>query len=199
MQPANEIWKDIEGYNGYYQVSNQGNVRSLDRYIEYKTKSGKTATCFYPSHIVKGFISGRGYTYVALNLNGKSKTFAKHRLVAAAFIPNPNNLPSVNHKDLNKQNNKDSNLEWCTQLENLRHAIKNYNAGSQRKAGLTRANKIYQYDSDWNLVAVYFGSGTVEKLLGIPANTTLERCRRKSNLSNGYYWRFAKDMEAQDA
>lgn len=112
-----EIWKDIKGYEGYYQVSNLGRIRSLDRYI---------ATVGNPSgqRLIRGKIlrpskrvmsNGKdGYYSVTLYKRGVDTLFNVHRLVAETFIPNPNNLPCVNHKDENKHNNMADNLEWCT-------------------------------------------------------------------------------------
>ena len=111
-----EIWKDIEGYEGLYQVSNLGRVKSIygwcgNRFVK-RTK------------ILKLKINNKGYTKVYLYKNKKSKMFFVHRLVAMAFVPNPNNLPQVNHKDGNKLNNSIGNLEWCTCSENIKHAYK---------------------------------------------------------------------------
>lgn len=97
-----EIWKEIEGYEGEYEVSNLGNVRSLN----YR-RSGKLK-------LLKQYTDKKGYEYVRLSKNGKGKIYKVHRLVAMAFIPNPDNLPIVNHIDECKNNNMVSNLEWCT-------------------------------------------------------------------------------------
>ena len=112
-----EIWKDITGYENKYQVSNLGNVKSLD-YINNlgKTKIGK---------LLKYRISDRGYNSAMLYKDGKQKTYKVHRLVAFAFIENKHNKPYINHKDGNKLNNNILNLEWCTHKENVVHAFKN--------------------------------------------------------------------------
>lgn len=104
-----EIWKDISGYEGIYQVSSNGNVRSL--------KYGK-------ERILKPFSNGTGYLSVDLCCECIEDYRRIHRLVAEAFIPNPNNLPFINHKDGIKTNNVVSNLEWCTPSENVKHAYK---------------------------------------------------------------------------
>ncbi len=110
----NEIWRDIEGYEGYYQVSNFGNIRSLDRVVKcrcgYRIAKGK--------NIITSYLNKSNYIQVDLSKNSKVKTFTVHRLVAQAFIPNPNNLPCVNHKDENPSNNCVENLEWCTHKYN---------------------------------------------------------------------------------
>ena len=103
-----EIWKDVKGYEGLYQVSNLGNVKSIRKNIIKK-----------PSRLPKGYLQMR------LSKNGKNKYISIHRLVAQAFIPNINNYPCVNHKDCNPQNNKVNNLEWCTYKEN--NSYKNHN------------------------------------------------------------------------
>lgn len=108
-----EIWKDIEGCDGRYKVSNLGRVKSI-RKIKYRN-------C-YKETILKPVIQkSNGYCYVSLrNENGIFKNHRIHRLVAKAFIPNPNNYSQVNHIDMNKQNNCVENLEWCDQFENMR-------------------------------------------------------------------------------
>lgn len=120
----NEIWKDVVCFEGLYEVSNFGNVRSVTRTItrsdgKVYVKQGKQ---------LKSFVTNRGYEYVMLNdCNRKQHLKTVHRLVAQSFIPNPNSLPIVNHKDENKLNNAASNLEWCT------HAYNNvYNGVNKR-------------------------------------------------------------------
>ena len=100
-----EIWKDIKNFEGLYQVSNLGRVKSLPRTINKRKCKEiiKTAT-----------LSNKGYYRLSLCKNGTTKYYAIHRLVAEAFVPNPNNFPIVNHKDTNRTNNNANNLEWCT-------------------------------------------------------------------------------------
>ena len=105
-----EIWKDIEGYEGYYQVSNFGNVRSVDRVIEYSDGVKRLRK----GRILKPYKNRDGYLTCDLRKNSKHKISKIHRLVSEAFIPNPSNLPEVNHKDEDKTNNCVDNLEWCT-------------------------------------------------------------------------------------
>lgn len=102
-----ENWKDVPGYEGLYQISNLGNVKSL-----------------YSNKILKPSIDKYGYTRFSATKDKIQKTLIIHRLVAKLFIPNPNNLPQVNHKDGNKNNNCKNNLEWCTDSDNKKHAYK---------------------------------------------------------------------------
>lgn len=120
----NEIWKDVAGFEGLYEVSNFGNVRSVTRLI---TRSDGKTYLKKGKHL-KPFLTNKGYEYVMLNdFNSKQHLKTVHRLVAQAFVDNQNNLPIVNHKDENKLNNAVSNLEWCT------HAYNNvYNGVNQR-------------------------------------------------------------------
>lgn len=111
-----EKWKNIKGYEGIYQVSNLGRIKSLERMEKYKNTQRKRK-----EKILKG-INLNGYIRIGLLKNKKYKNFLVHRLVATTFIPNPNNFKEINHKDGNKQNNEISNLEWCTRSENVKHA-----------------------------------------------------------------------------
>lgn len=118
-----EIWKDIENYEGCYQVSNLGNVRSLTRKVH--TFNGWRTT---KSQLLKPLKSNRNYYRVCLKSHQKNKYISIHRLVATAFIPNPNNYPVINHIDGNTANNKVDNLEWCTQSHNIKEAYRVGNA-----------------------------------------------------------------------
>ena len=114
-----EEWKDIEGFEGYYQVSNLGRVKSLPRIR-------KTGTGYYVSKtkILTPSLM-QGYVQNALCMNGKAKSYRTHRLVAFAFIPNPENKPCINHKNSIRSDNWVENLEWCTRAENTKHAMEN--------------------------------------------------------------------------
>lgn len=107
----NEIWKPIIGYEGYYEVSNLGRVRRIKR--GRGTQVGR---------LLKGWLDYDGYWGVLLTKNNKSMCYSIHRLVAKAFLPNPENKTQVNHIDGDKQNNSVTNLEWCTPKENIQHA-----------------------------------------------------------------------------
>lgn len=127
----NEIWKDIKDYEGYYQVSNLGRIRSLDRYIEQSRADGTIYQRFMKGKILSlNKTNGRGYHIASLGKGCEEyrQNYYIHRLVADAFLPNPNNLPEVNHKDEHgdKSNNSVDNLEWVTSIENKEHAKNNY-------------------------------------------------------------------------
>lgn len=122
-----EEWRSVRGYEGYLEVSNFGNVRSLDRFVivhdgtriyERRFRGKTKRQCINPQ---------TGYKQIGVN---HGKHLAVHRLVAEAFIPNPNNKPQVNHKDCDKTNNHVSNLEWCTNGENVLHSL---NSGKNKK------------------------------------------------------------------
>lgn len=116
----NEIWKDVVGYEGYYKVSNKGNVYSVERKDSMGRKwGGRTLKPIYDNY---------GYLVVSLHKNGKQKVKKIHRLITEAFIPNPNNYPDVNHRDEEKDNNELSNLEWCDKGYNNNHGTRNERA-----------------------------------------------------------------------
>lgn len=127
-----EIWKDIKGYEGYYQVSNQGRVKRI------KDNKGTAS-----GRILKSkSIANSGYLRVGLHTNTKSKVVSVHRLVAQAFIPNPENKPQVNHINGIKHDNRVENLEWVTPKENMQHAWKTGLISSENvRQGIDRARK----------------------------------------------------------
>lgn len=129
-----EIWKDIKGYEGKYQVSNYGRVKSLNYH-----RTGK-------EHLLIQAIDKHSYHWIHFYSYGKQKFFFIHRLVAEAFIPNPNKLPYVNHKDENKYNNHVDNLEWCTHLYNTNYGNRN------KKISESHSKKVYQYTLDGKFV-----------------------------------------------
>jgi hypothetical protein len=115
-----EEWKDVKGFEGFYQISNLGRVRSLDRYVN---GTGKKTKQFIKGVILKAQKRKSGHLDVLLKKNGLEKRCWVHRLVASAFLSNINNLPIVNHIDSNPENNVVTNLEWCSQKHNIQHCV----------------------------------------------------------------------------
>lgn len=114
-----EEWKDVKGYEGKYQVSNKGRVKAL---LKWDLNKKQYVNC---DQIMQSVDNGKGYLYITLSKEHKRKNHYIHRLVADAFVDNPKELKYVNHIDYNKKNNDASNLEWCTQKENVHHSICN--------------------------------------------------------------------------
>lgn len=151
-----EVWKDVAGYEGYYKVSNQGNVYSVERIIRGKKYGGL---------VLKPIYNKDGYVRVYLYENGIMQTKSIHRLVAEAFIPNPNNYLEINHKDEDKTNNYVENLEWCTREHNINHGTRNEKAGlaqSKRvKAINVETGEVLTFSSTMEAGRKGYGSGSV--------------------------------------
>lgn len=137
----NEIWKEITGYEGYFEVSNLGNFRSKDRIIKYK----QNGTRKYPGKSLKVELMQDGYSRIVLMKESVKKRYMCHRLVAETFIPNPENKPFVNHIDGNRSNNCVTNLEWCTQSENEIHAV---NVLGKTMKGKTKSKPVKCIEND---------------------------------------------------
>lgn len=165
-----EIWKDIEGFEGKYQVSNLGRVKSLTRKVWNYTKPGR---------ILKPSMKENGYLRVGLSNGDKSEKHAHvHRLVATAFIPNPCNFPEVNHKNLNKADNRAENLEWCTSRYNKAHFRNSpYAKNADNKKARTLNNKSIQYildhkDEVCNMYKLGYSVQEVSEKVGIGRDMT---------------------------
>lgn len=173
-----EIWKDIKGYEGLYQVSNLGRVKSLGNNKRRKEK------------ILKQVEDGGGYLFVLLCKNGKGKMFKVHRLVAQAFTPNPNNYPQVNHKDENKQNNCVWNLEWCDCKYNI-----NYGTGIERR--IEKVSKtVLQYDLNGNFIREFLSGTEVQRQLGFGFQHISHCCLGKRKTAYGFIWRYKEESAA---
>ena len=188
-----EIWRDIKGYEGYYQVSNLGKVRSLDRYIVNKKGERKHFTEKYLAQV-----SRRDYLGVTLSKNNKSKMFSTHILVAETFIPNPENKPEINHIDGNKQNNKVDNLEWCTRSENELHAYKNglANPSDRQKQAAKKyakenySKKVVQYSLNGEFIKEWNSMHDVWRELGIRPSYICRCCKGLRRQTCGYIWKY---------
>lgn len=168
-----EIWKDIPGYEGLYRISNLGNVESL--------ATGK---------LLKKLSHSTGYLAVVLYKNRHPKRCILHRLVAKAFIPNPENKPTVNHKNGNKHDNSVDNLEWATFLENNRHARKTGLKVGKNIQNNKLSTPVAQYDLDMNLIKIY-PSMNEAKRNGFSCPEICKCCKGKIKTSRGYIWRYA--------
>jgi len=145
MKAQKTIWKDILGYEGIYQISNIGEIKSLERFTVSKSNSIqlRKERLLTPN-------KSKRYIEYTLSKNRKSKSFLLHRLLAKTFIPNSLNLPQVNHKDCNKSNNDLSNLEWCTAKENIKHAWDN-NLCEKSRTNMSKLAKRLHKNKDKRL------------------------------------------------
>lgn len=173
---STEIWKDVKGYEGLYQVSNLGNIKSLARYKKNHSKLQKVEERKLNMYTNKY----NGYVYIVLTKNAIEKNIRVHKLVAQAFIPNSENKPQINHIDGNKENNRVDNLEWCTCKENVIHAYKNGLAKNKQKV------KIRQYDKQHNFIAEFDGLLKASKELGISIGNISMCINNKRKTTNGY-------------
>lgn len=162
-----EIWKDIKGYEGLYQASNLGRIKSLNS-----------------KKILKGYLNQYGYIRIVLYKKGVPKSYQAHRLIAMTFIENENNLPVINHKDENKQNNNVNNLEWCTIKYNS-----NYGSGIQKQVN-KRKRKINQYDLNGNFIKCWDGIADAEKYCNISRQNICRCCQCKAKTAGGFKWQY---------
>jgi len=133
----NEIWRQIRGYEGLYEVSSEGRIRT-----EYRLHRNQNKKTWYKDPIIrKPFVHKNGYLFVTLSKDNRVKGFSVHRLVGQAFIPNPKKKPQINHKDLNRANNNAENLEWMTNRENSMHSRRNGFNNSGEKNGNAKLNE----------------------------------------------------------
>ena len=182
-----EIWKDIPDYEGLYQVSNLGKVRSLD----HVRKNGKENNhiCVSKGKILTPGKDNNGYMIVVLSKDGKTKSYRIHKLVASSFLNNKNNLKCINHKDEDKTNNNVNNLEWCTHKYN-----NNYGTKPQK---ISKANsiKVNQYDKNHNFIKTWGSLTEASKHLKKDrAVVNISKCcKLKVKSAYGYIWRYANE------
>lgn len=181
----NELWLTIVG-NEDYEVSNCGNVRSK---IRTKVNIYGSVRTYKPQNI-KASVDRYGYFYVRLRLYGKQSHHLIHRLVATAFIPNPDNKPTVNHKDGIKSNIIVSNLEWATHSENNQHA---YNTGlNVRRIGINNPNSkaVVQLDMGGNILNRFSCAQEAERKTNVANQSISKCCLGKRPYAGGYVWKF---------
>lgn len=191
-----EEWRDIKGYEGLYQISSYGRVQSSKR----KGNLGGT---------IKTSLSNGGYPQAHLCKNSVRKTFLVHRLVALAFLDNPNNYPEVNHKDERKTNNCVWNLEYCTRKYNENYGTKRFRAAAHhdykasaiksaahhdyKGVGRKLAKPIIQFDKQGNIVKLWESGQEIKRQLGYSCGNISAACRGKHKSVYGYIWKFAED------
>ena len=179
-----EEWRDVNGYNGKYQISSNGNVRSFSKW-----KNG---------NMLKKFVDGHGYYIVMLVGSGRGDVRRKfvHRLVAETFIENPNNLIEVNHIDGVKTNNMVSNLEWVSRDENIQHAVRTglikYKIGAENRC----ARGVVKKDKNGNVVRMWGCIADVRRELGYATNGIVCCCQKKPKYKTayGYIWEYLDEQ-----
>lgn len=189
-----EIWKTIFGWDGYYLVSNMGNVKSIDRYV-IRPNGVKV---FVRGVNIKKSINKHGYLFVNLTKGNKCKSTLVHRLVASAFIPNPENKPYVNHKNFNRTDNNPSNLEWCTPKENTQHAL-TYGRCTKPMLGVFNENHpssktVYQYFKNGDFISSFTSCSEAARAVSGSRNKISDAALRCSNKKSyrGYRWSYEK-------
>ena len=180
-----EVWKDIEGYEGKYQISNLGNVKSL----QYRGHEG----------VIRNLVpkvNNYGRLWVELMKDGKKRQFLIHRLVGMAFIPNPDNLPQINHMDENPKNNRVDNLEWCTGEYNVHYYIERHPMAARNRKSTGKYHRkldkpVNQIDFDGNIVKQWDDARTVVNEFGYNQWSITQCCDGKRNTAYGFRWQYA--------
>lgn len=181
---AEERWLPVAGFEGYYEVSDQGRVRSVDRVVTFKDGVTKRAT--RGKLLTLSAWNGAGnYLSVPLCKGGKTKKYGVHRLVATAFIPNPDNLPEVNHKDENKNNNRVENLEWCDRQYNNTYGT------AKMRAAITQGKPVLQLDENGEIINAWPTAGMAAAFTKATQGGIDGCCRGENKTSGGYGWRWA--------
>lgn len=179
-----ELWKPIPGYEGWYEVSNFGRVRSIDR-IEYqKHREGGQSKYLHKGQLIKPQVAPNGYIRVDLHKNGTFRRYLLHRLVCSAFLEQPVGKNYVNHLDNDPSNNNVTNLEWCTQSENIQYAYDNKTKTPPNE------RKIGQYSTNGSFIKVWDSMAAVERDLHIWAANIHKVCTGKRRTAGGYEWRY---------
>ena len=177
-----EVWRDIIGYEGIYQVSNKGNVFSIERMVQGRECGGITLK---PKH------RRDGYLHVGLYRNGKMKNKLIHRLVLEAFVENPNNLPEVNHKDENKINNELSNLEWCDARYNNNYGTRIERVSKKVRAVNVETGEVVTFNSTAEAGRKgYSQSGVAAACKGVYKNNKTGELIGDGHTYRGHRWSY---------
>ena len=179
-----EVWRDVKGYEGYYQVSDQGRVKSLER--TFINKSGRKRTV--KERILKPAFDGWGYLIVTLCAGGKRKNLMVHRLVCEAFNDNRDEKPEVNHINEIKTDNRACNLEWCTRRENLNHGTRNTRAGK----AIAKANSkpLGQWTNEGELVKTWSSLTEIGKQTGFSRGNISQVANGNRKTAYGFIWKY---------
>ena len=174
-----EEWRNIKGFENKYMVSNFGNVKSLN--YMHKNKS----------HLLKQTVGNKGYLYVTLNKNGKHWTYFVHRLVAQAFIPNPNNLPTVNHMDECRTNNCVKNLEWLSYKDNNLYGNHYKRVSETQLNDPKKSKRVLQYDLNGRFIKKWESASEVQRKLSVNSSNIIQNCRGNVKTAGGFIWKYA--------
>ena len=181
----NEIWKDVAGYEGRYQVSSMGRVKSLAR--TFIDKIGRER--YVKERILKPGTDRGGYLRVGLCDGEKRKTLKVHRLVCQAFHENPGNKPQVNHINEIKTDNRASNLEWATARENSNFGTRNERIG--KKSAITKSKPICQYTLDEKIVKTWASLTEVKRKTGFSQGNISQAANGNRKTAYGFIWKYA--------
>lgn len=186
-----EIWKPIRGYDNIYEVSNLGRVRRIAN-IDKNNEIIKLRK----ERIIKPFLRKDGYLSVSLSIHGKVEKKLLHRLVAEAFLQNPDNLPIINHKDEIRTNDNVDNLEWCTYSYNITYGNARVKWLSKVING-TKSKPVCQFDKDGNLIKEYPSAHEAARQLNITVSGIISCCLnyKKYNKCGGYLWKYKNDLK----
>lgn len=176
-----EEWRPIKDFEGLYEVSNLGEVRSLGRCV----KANKSGTRFVKDRILSKGNSRNGYLSVVLSKDGKHHCVSVHRLVALAFIQNPNNYREVNHKDENKHNNRVENLEWCDRVYNA-----NFGTGVAR-CSIKRLKPVRMFNLQGDFIKEFASAREANIITGVSYKNISSVCRGHRRCAGNYLWRFS--------
>lgn len=179
-----EIWKSVSGYEGIYEVSNMGRVKSVSRYV----KNGNSQKYIQGKILVNSIEKKTKYMRVTLCKGGKQKIAKVHRLVALTFLPNTNNYPQVNHKDENRRNNCVDNLEWCSANYNMNYGKRNERSAKSNTNGI-RSKAVLQIKNG-EVIREFPSASEVERKIGFGQRNISKCCRGECKQAYGYEWKY---------
>lgn len=190
----NEIWKDIVGYEGLFQVSSLGRFKSNGFYYTQRVGKAKKPVVLYAApKILSQSYSVEGYLVVSLTKNGKTKQYKAHRIIGQAFIPNPEGKSQINHKNGIKDDNRIENLEWVTPQENTIHA---HQTGLCKKLG--HANFVAQINERGETINVYKSALSAAKAIQRSGSNLAKICRQGYGKCGGYFWKYISEEQYLD-